>query len=152
MRTFHPDIQVVLRRCDIALIRGLNAGIRFAESHGPFGKGSVDRVLGCGAEPNPFISETSCDTARDHRLKHVPRNFKANTVQQFAACAHVLQRAEIAAFMMHTCESVTDELLRYESQAIAVTLFSLIRSERSPGSDAIDSTSCEIRDASRQVT
>ena len=127
MHTFHPRVQVVLRGRDIALISRLNTRIRFAESHRPFRKRSVDSVFGRGPQPNPFISETSCDTARDHRLQQVAGNFKADAVQQFTACAHLLQRAQIAAFVMHTCESVADELLRYESQAVPVTLFSLIR-------------------------
>lgn len=45
MHTFHPGVQVVLRRGEIALIRRLNSGIRFAESHRPFGKRSVDRSV-----------------------------------------------------------------------------------------------------------
>src|SRR5262249_47691028 len=71
---------------------------------------------------------------------------------QFAACADVLQSAQIAAFVMHTCESVTDELLRYESKAIAVTLFSLIRREGPPVSDAVNRASCKIGDAPGQLT
>src|SRR5215510_2827332 len=53
---------------------------------------------------------------------------------------------------MHTCESVTDELLGYESKAVAVTLFSLVRREGPPVSDAIDRVSGKIGDASGQIT
>src|SRR5262249_7226957 len=53
---------------------------------------------------------------------------------------------------MHTCESVTDELLRYESKAVAVTLFSLIRREGPPVSVAVDRVSCKIGDASGEIT
>src|SRR6185295_11141571 len=152
MHTFHPGVQVVLRRGDIALIRRLNSGIRFAESHRPFGKRSVDRVLGCGAESNPFISKPSGDTAGDHRLEHVAGHFKADAMQQLAARPYLLERAQIAAFVMDTRESVTHELLRYESQAIAIALLALFRREGSPGSDALDGVSRKIGDASTQVT
>src|SRR5262249_40067688 len=53
--------------------------------------------------------------------------------------------------MMHTCESITNELLRYERQAVAVALFALIRREGSPGSDALDRISRKIGDAAGQV-
>ena len=97
----------------------------FAESHRPFRKGSVDRVLGCGAEPNPFISETSCDTARDHRLQHIARNFKADAVHQLTACAHVLQRAQIAAFVL------PDQICSYvrPSSRAVLSVFSIERKQ-----------------------
>src|SRR5262245_38874635 len=53
---------------------------------------------------------------------------------------------------MHTCESITDKLLRYESQAVAVALFSLIRSKGSPVSDAVDGVSRKLGDTSGHVT
>src|SRR5262245_51865356 len=152
MHTFHPRVQVVLRRGDIALIRRLNSGIWFAESHRPFGKRSVDCVLGCGAKPNPLISKTGCDTACDHRLQHVAGSFEADAMQQLAAHPYVLESAQIAAFVVHTRESVTHELLRDESESIAIALLALFRREGSTGSDALDGVSGEIGDASGQVT
>src|SRR4029079_119331 len=84
--------------------------------------------------------------------QHVAGNFEADAMQQLAARPYFLERAQIAAIMVHTRESVTHELLRYESQAIAIALLALFRREGSTGSDALDGVSRKIGDASTQVT
>src|SRR4029079_6166672 len=84
--------------------------------------------------------------------QHVAGNFEADAMQQLAARPYFLERAQIAAIMVHTRESVTHELLRYESQAVAIALLALLRREGSPGSDALDGVSREIGDSAGQFT
>ena len=49
---------------------------------------------------------------------------------QVAARAHLLQRGQVAALVMHARQAVADELLRDVREAVAVALRALLGGER----------------------
>ena len=58
----------------------------------------------------------------DHRLEHPAAGLVADAMQQLAARAHLLQRRQIAAFVVHAGQAVADELLRDVREPVAIAL------------------------------
>ena len=56
-----------------------------------------------------------------------PLDFVADAVQQLAARAHLLQRGQVAALVMHARQAVAHELLRDVRDAVALALFAPAR-------------------------
>jgi hypothetical protein len=71
-------------------------------------------VLG-GAELDPLVAETGRD-ARRPSLQHPSYACSSHDAED-AACAHLLQREQVAALMMHAGEAVADELLEMKASA-----------------------------------
>ena len=68
-------------------------------------------MFGGGSQPDPFVAEAGLDAAGDHRVQHLAAGFIADPVQQISARPHLLQRRQIAAFVMHAGHPVAHELL-----------------------------------------
>ena len=75
------------------------------------------------------------DAARDHRLQHLAAGLVAHAVQQISARPHLLQREQIAAFVMHAGHAIADELLRDVGQPVAVALQPLLLGKGRPLAD-----------------
>ncbi len=120
MHALDPGVEFVLRLGDVALVGRRDAGVGRAERHGAFGERSVDGVLGGGPEANPLVAETGHDAAVDHRFEHFAGGLVADAVQEFSARPHLLQGRQVAAFVVHARDAITDELLGNVGQAVAV--------------------------------
>ena len=135
MHALHPRVQVVLRLGDVAPVGRRHAGIVHAERHGALRERAVHGVLGGGAELDPVVPEAGLDAGGDHRFQHVALRLVAHPVQQFAAGAHVLNRRQVAALVMHAGEAVACELLRDVRDAVASALLVLGGREGGPRAD-----------------
>ena len=127
-------------------------GIRRAQRHRPFGERTVDGVFRRGAEPDPLVAKAGLDTAGDHRVEHLAGGFVAHAVKQFAARPHLLQRRQIAAFVVHAGQAVADELFRDVCQAIAAALVasaSAVNVCRLP--DAVEHATRAVGDAAVEI-
>ena len=120
MHALHPRVQLSLRLGYVALVR--RAGIRRAQRHRALGEGTVHRMLRRGAKANPVVAKARFDPVGDHRIEGPPRCLVVDAMTQLAACAHILHRGEVAAFVMHGRESVACELLRDVRHPIALAL------------------------------
>jgi len=115
-----PAVEIGLGEDDIAVVGRFDALIRRAHRHRALRERAVAGVLRGRAEPDPLVAETAGDAVRDHALEHVLHRLVAHPVAQIAARAHLLQRQEIAALVMHAGQAVAHELLGDEGERIAV--------------------------------
>ena len=112
-------LQVLLRLGDVALVAVL-ARVGKAQRHRPLGEGAVEGVLARCAELDPLVAEAGLDAARDHVFEHLAAGFVADSMEQLAASAHVLNRRQVAAFVMHARQPVAHELLGDVRDAVAL--------------------------------
>ena len=77
-----------------------------------------------------------------------PLRLKAHPVQQFAARPHLLERKQIAAFVMHAGQAITDELLGDVGQPVAIALLLLFFGEGLAFANVVEYVSRAVGDAS----
>ena len=99
--------------------------VGLAQRHGALGERSIGDVLRGSAEADPLVSEAAADPVLDHGLQNIPAGFEAHPVQQFAASPHLLERKQIAAFVVDAGQAITNELFGDVCQPVAVALLLL---------------------------
>src|SRR5262249_567133 len=151
MHALHPRVERVLRLGDVALVWRSDPRIRLAERHRPLGERTVDGVFGRGAEPDPLVAESGGDAGGDHRLEHIAARLVAHPLAELGALPHLLQRQQIAAFVVDARQAVANELLGDVRQALAVALHPLIGRDGRPGPDTLQRTARAIGDAAVEV-
>ena len=70
---------------------------------------------------------------------------------EIAVCPHLLQREQIAVFVMNAGQAIADKLLRYVGQAVAVALQRLLGRENRTVTGLVDHAHCQIGDAAVQL-
>ena len=96
-----------------------------ADRHGALGEGAIHRVLGGGAEPDPFVAEAGFDAVVDHRLQQVAVRLVADPVQQIALGAQLLQAPRCRLVMVDAGQAILHEFLGDEGHAVAAALLLL---------------------------
>ena len=74
---------------------------------------------------DPLVAEAGLQAGADHPLEDLADGFVADPVVQLAAGAHVLQREQVAALVVHAGQAVADELLGDVRQSVAPPLIGL---------------------------
>src|SRR5262249_58632105 len=75
----------------------------------------------------------------------------AHAVEELSALAYLLQREQIAAFVVHAGEAVADELLRDVREPVAVAAPGLVGGPAAPGADPAEHGPRAIGDAAVRV-
>ena len=79
-------------------------------------------MLRRGAEADPLVAEAGFDAQIDHRIQHFVLALIADAMEKIAARTHLLQRHQVAAFMVHGGKAIFDELLGDEGKTFPVAL------------------------------
>jgi hypothetical protein len=108
-------------------------------------------VLGRRAELDPLITEAAPDPVRDHRIQHSASRLVAHAVPELAAGADVLDRRQVATFVVDTRQAVAHELLRDVGDAVALALRPLLGRERRTLTHTVEYFARAIRHTAIQV-
>src|SRR4030095_2313381 len=110
MHSLDPGVERRLRLGDIAFVAGPRRGAG-AQRHRALRKRAVYRVLLRRADAYPFIAESGANARGDHPLQVGVVELEIDPMQQLAAVSYLLDRREIASFVMDARQSIANALL-----------------------------------------